>query len=334
MEELRALGVPVADADLGEPVGALVVEMLGRLPRAGDKVELAQGATAEVTALSRRRVTRRARGHAEARGRPAGESHGLEWSALTWPLAKSRHELARVRRLARVALVAATIACAWLTAAAAGVERSVDAVPGGRGRGRARAVDARVRRPGSGAGARARARRGGGRSGGRSRGRGRSGRRPRSPAWWTARRRPLPADPTLAWAFAGPDARARLAAALTPEGMRARLADTRALLLSPPWRQGRGGLARARSAASRADPVGGARGARGGRRGARRRSVRHGRRAGAADRRRAARERVSSRPARRARRRRGARGGGRGRGPVPASPRRSPAGTRSRAPRS
>jgi CBS domain containing-hemolysin-like protein len=58
MEELRAIGVAVADADLGEPVGALVVELLGRLPRAGDKVELAKGATAEVTALSRRRVTR------------------------------------------------------------------------------------------------------------------------------------------------------------------------------------------------------------------------------------------------------------------------------------
>ena len=58
MEELRAIGVAVADAVLGETVGALVVELLGRLPRAGDKVELARGATAEVTALSRRRVTR------------------------------------------------------------------------------------------------------------------------------------------------------------------------------------------------------------------------------------------------------------------------------------
>jgi predicted RND superfamily exporter protein len=50
-------------------------------------------------------------------------------------------------------------------------------------------------------------------------------------------RAPAPAlsgiDPTLAWAYAGPDARARLAEALTPEGMRARLADTRALLLAP-----------------------------------------------------------------------------------------------------
>jgi uncharacterized protein len=43
----------------------------------------------------------------------------------------------------------------------------------------------------------------------------------------------LPADPTLAWAYAGPDARARLAAAVTPDGMRARLAETRAMLLAP-----------------------------------------------------------------------------------------------------
>jgi uncharacterized protein len=42
-----------------------------------------------------------------------------------------------------------------------------------------------------------------------------------------------PGDPTLAWAFAGPEARARLAAIVTPEGMRARLSDTRALLLAP-----------------------------------------------------------------------------------------------------
>ena len=40
-------------------------------------------------------------------------------------------------------------------------------------------------------------------------------------------------DPTLAWRYAGPGARARLAAALTPEGMRARLEGTRALLLAP-----------------------------------------------------------------------------------------------------
>jgi CBS domain containing-hemolysin-like protein len=58
MEELRAIGVRVADTDLGEPVGALVVENLGRLPRHGDKVDLSKDATAEVTAISRRRVTR------------------------------------------------------------------------------------------------------------------------------------------------------------------------------------------------------------------------------------------------------------------------------------
>ena len=49
-------------------------------------------------------------------------------------------------------------------------------------------------------------------------------------------RAPLPSappDPTLAWAYAGPRARARLAGIVTPEGMRARLADTKAMLLAP-----------------------------------------------------------------------------------------------------
>ena len=58
MEELRAIGVRVPDAESRETVGAHVVELLGRLPRAGDKVELTQGAQAEVTGISRRRVTR------------------------------------------------------------------------------------------------------------------------------------------------------------------------------------------------------------------------------------------------------------------------------------
>ena len=40
-------------------------------------------------------------------------------------------------------------------------------------------------------------------------------------------------DPTLAWAYASPSARARLEAALTPEGMRRRLDETRAMLLAP-----------------------------------------------------------------------------------------------------
>ncbi len=58
MEELRAIGVAVPDEALGESVGAFVVELLGRLPRGGDKVDLARNATAEITALARRRVTR------------------------------------------------------------------------------------------------------------------------------------------------------------------------------------------------------------------------------------------------------------------------------------
>jgi predicted exporter len=40
-------------------------------------------------------------------------------------------------------------------------------------------------------------------------------------------------DPTLAWAYAGPAARARLAHLVTPEGMAQRLDETRALLLAP-----------------------------------------------------------------------------------------------------
>jgi predicted RND superfamily exporter protein len=43
----------------------------------------------------------------------------------------------------------------------------------------------------------------------------------------------LPSDPTLAWIYAGPQARARLASIVTAQGMRDRLAETRALLLSP-----------------------------------------------------------------------------------------------------
>jgi predicted RND superfamily exporter protein len=44
---------------------------------------------------------------------------------------------------------------------------------------------------------------------------------------------PPPRDPTLTWLVAGPEARERLRAAVTPEGMRARLAETRAMLLAP-----------------------------------------------------------------------------------------------------
>ncbi|MBX3259003.1 MAG: MMPL family transporter [Labilithrix sp.] len=44
---------------------------------------------------------------------------------------------------------------------------------------------------------------------------------------------PAAIDPTEAWRFAGPVARARLARAVTEEGMRERLRETRALLLAP-----------------------------------------------------------------------------------------------------
>ncbi|MBX3201453.1 MAG: MMPL family transporter [Labilithrix sp.] len=44
---------------------------------------------------------------------------------------------------------------------------------------------------------------------------------------------PVALDPTEAWRFAGPVARERLARAVTEDGMRARLRETRALLLAP-----------------------------------------------------------------------------------------------------
>ena len=58
MESLRTVGVAVKEDDLGEPVGAHVVSLIGRLPRKGDKVELDEHWSAEITAVSRRRVTR------------------------------------------------------------------------------------------------------------------------------------------------------------------------------------------------------------------------------------------------------------------------------------
>jgi CBS domain containing-hemolysin-like protein len=57
LEELHKVGVALEGVDLAEPVGAFVLERLGRLPRKGDKVRLGDGATFEVTKLSRRRVT-------------------------------------------------------------------------------------------------------------------------------------------------------------------------------------------------------------------------------------------------------------------------------------
>jgi CBS domain containing-hemolysin-like protein len=58
MEELRAQGITVDEAEAAEPVGAIVLARLGRLARVHDVVSIGHGATAEVTLLSRRRVVR------------------------------------------------------------------------------------------------------------------------------------------------------------------------------------------------------------------------------------------------------------------------------------
>jgi len=57
MEELRSLGVVVPEADAAEAVGAIMLARLGRIARMHDVVDLGE-ATAEVTLISRRRVTR------------------------------------------------------------------------------------------------------------------------------------------------------------------------------------------------------------------------------------------------------------------------------------
>ncbi len=57
MEELRPLGVIVPDSEAAEPIGAIMLARLGRLARVHDVVTLGD-ATAEVTLISRRRVTR------------------------------------------------------------------------------------------------------------------------------------------------------------------------------------------------------------------------------------------------------------------------------------
>ena len=72
VDELRATGAKLPDIELHESVGALVVDRLGHLPRAGDRVELAPGVTAEVTGISRRRVTRVRVRVKKEEGDPAG----------------------------------------------------------------------------------------------------------------------------------------------------------------------------------------------------------------------------------------------------------------------
>jgi CBS domain containing-hemolysin-like protein len=57
MEELRPIGVTVPSDEQAETVGAVVLGRLGRLPKHGDRVDLTADSTAEITGLSRRRVT-------------------------------------------------------------------------------------------------------------------------------------------------------------------------------------------------------------------------------------------------------------------------------------
>ncbi len=58
MDELRVTGLEVSEEDATEPIGAVMLRRLGRLPRKGDKVVLSDNAVALVSAVSRRRVTR------------------------------------------------------------------------------------------------------------------------------------------------------------------------------------------------------------------------------------------------------------------------------------
>ena len=58
MDELRSIGVLVGDEEAAEPIGAMMLAKLGRLPRKGDKIQLAGNAVAIVSSLSRRRITR------------------------------------------------------------------------------------------------------------------------------------------------------------------------------------------------------------------------------------------------------------------------------------
>ncbi|MBX3209160.1 MAG: HlyC/CorC family transporter [Labilithrix sp.] len=58
LEELRSIGVKVDESESAETVGTVVLARLGRIPRIGDKVALADDVTAEVTSVSRRRIMR------------------------------------------------------------------------------------------------------------------------------------------------------------------------------------------------------------------------------------------------------------------------------------
>jgi len=58
IDELQKIGVEVPLADLAGPIGPLVLEKLGRVPRKGDRVQIAPNAEAVVSGLIRRRITR------------------------------------------------------------------------------------------------------------------------------------------------------------------------------------------------------------------------------------------------------------------------------------
>ena len=56
-EVSRTVGVPIG-SEAAEPIGGVVLELLARIPRVKDKVALRGDLIAEVTAMSRRRITR------------------------------------------------------------------------------------------------------------------------------------------------------------------------------------------------------------------------------------------------------------------------------------
>ncbi|MEO8799106.1 MAG: hemolysin family protein [Polyangiaceae bacterium] len=58
VDELKSIGIDVPDVDLAGPIGAVVLELLERVPRKGDKVQLTPNVTATVSNSLRRRITR------------------------------------------------------------------------------------------------------------------------------------------------------------------------------------------------------------------------------------------------------------------------------------
>ena len=231
MEELRAhRRARSTTTELGEPVGALVVELLGRLPRAGDKVELGGGADGGGDRRQpppRHAPARRASAKAPT---PADGVHDATSAGRARWLARRRAStiVARAGSPRRGCTLSSDLSTLFPSAATRRRSARCTRAFGGGDLG-ARARPRRRRRTTS------RPRRDDARR--------RAARRAERRARHRRARRPTPAplDPTLAWRTrARPRARGSRDA-LTPEGMRARLAETRALLLAP------GGGARPRS---------------------------------------------------------------------------------------